>query len=336
MIRALFRFSLMGFFASAVLAAFVLIYANYYYVASGPLSEPKTLLFKRGTGFVEIVDQMNQEGVIRDPLLFKAIAVAVGSARKFKAGEYAFSPGITPKLVMDMIAEGRVVVHKVTIPEGITVAQTVEILNAEQLLEGELNPRAIEEGTLLPQTYHFTYGDERRLLIDRMRNSMRQTMAELWEKRAPNLPFTTQEEALILASIVEKETGVPHERGRVASVFINRLRMGMKLQTDPTVVYGIEKERGPMNRQLLLSDLRAPSAYNTYLIDGLPPTPICNPGRLSIEAVLNPLETKDLYFVATGNGGHNFASTLAQHNENVKNYRQRVREYRAQQAPKAP
>ncbi|NBX02873.1 MAG: endolytic transglycosylase MltG [Alphaproteobacteria bacterium] len=304
----------------------MLAYAAYYYDAPGPLSEPKAVLFKRGMGFEAIVDKMADEGVIRHPLLFKVMAVAVGDARKFKAGEYDFSATITPKLVMDMIAEGRVVVHKVTLPEGFSVREVVELLAKEPLLEGDV-PQGIEEGSLLPETYHFTYGDSRAEVIGRMQNGMRQTMNELWSKRAPDLPFTKPEQAATLASIVEKETGVASERGRVAAVFINRLRLGMPLQSDPTVAYGIEKQLGkPMERSLTLSDLRSATEYNTYVIPALPPAPIANFGRAALEAVLNPPQTKELYFVATGTGGHNFATTLAEHNANVAAYRAKLKQ----------
>ena len=311
--------TLKGLLALAILAGGVIGFLLYYYNAPGPLSEPKNVLFKRGMGFESIVDKMAEEDVIRYPLLFKGLAVIVGDARKFKAGEYAFTATITPKLIMDMIAEGRVVVHRITLPEGFSVQDVKELLEKEPLLEGSV-PDNIPEGSLLPETYHFTYGDERSLLVERMRTGMKQTLAELWQGRKEGLPYKTPEELLTMASIIEKETGVPHERGRVAAVFFNRLKKGMKLQSDPTTVYGLAKG-APLGRNLTLSDLRAPTKYNTYVIDGLPPGPICNPGRSSLEAALNPAQTNDLYFVATGSGGHHFAATLAQHNANVAAYR---------------
>jgi UPF0755 protein len=295
-------------------------YGLYYYDAPGPLSERTNVVFKRGTGFVAIVDQMADSGVIRDPLLFKALAVLSGDARKFKAGEYDFSAAISPRLIMNMIAEGRVVVHKITIAEGLTAEQVLTLLNGDTTLEGAILGN-IDEGSLLPQTYHFVYGDQRQDLIVRMQAGMKTTLNELWEKRKKDLPFQTPQQALTLASIVEKETGVTEERPRVAAVFINRLHKRMKLQTDPTVVYGIEKEHGPLGRPLFSSDLKYPSPYNTYLIDGLPPGPIANPGRAAIEAVLNPPDTNELYFVATGTGGHNFSATFEGHSANVKSYR---------------
>jgi len=220
---------------------------------------------------------------------------------------------------MDMIAHGRVIIHKITVAEGLTVQQIVQLLNNEKSLDGDVTG-AIAEGSLLPETYHFTYGDKRRDLIKRMQTDMSAQLAALWKSRKEGLPFTTPEQALVLASIVEKETGVDGERGRVASVFINRLRKGMKLQSDPTVAYGLHKS----GEGLTLDDLRTPTPYNTYVIDGLPPTPIANPGHAAILAVLNPPDTNDLYFVATGNGGHNFAATLDAHNANVRAYREKM------------
>ncbi|MFW0777948.1 MAG: endolytic transglycosylase MltG [Rickettsiales bacterium] len=311
---------------SVLLTVCLALYSYHYYTAPGPLSERTTVLFKKGTGFVDIVDKMEEAGVIDHSLLFKALAVFSGDARQFKAGEYRFSAAISPRLVMEMIAKGRVVVHKVTIPEGMNVRQVIKRLNGRKLLEGVIVMR-IEEGSLLPQTYHYVYGDQRMELINRMQTGMQATLDELWPNRAKNLPFITQQQALTLASIVEKETNLDSEYGRVAAVYINRLRKGMRLQADPTVIYGIEQKTGkPMGRLLTYSDLKKPTPYNTYINTGLPPTPIANPGRKAIEAVLNPPKTKELFFVATGDGGHNFATTLAQHNRNVAAYRKKRRE----------
>lgn len=295
-------------------------YTKYYYDAAGPLAEPSNVIFKKGMGFQAIVDHMAEKGVIRHPLLFKAIAAVTGDGRKFKAGEYAFPAGISPRLAMEMVASGEVVVHKITIPEGLTVPEIMALLQQEAVLEGAA-PQGIKEGALLPETYHFTYGDTRQQVVAWMQAAMQQLLAEVWPKRKVNLPVRTVEEALVLASIVEKETGVASERPRVAAVFVNRLKLGMKLQSDPTVAYGVEKDKGPLKQALTLKDLQYDSPYNTYMYAGLPPAPIANPGRASIEAVLNPPETKELYFVATGTGGHNFSETLSQHNAYVQQYR---------------
>lgn len=322
-----------GFYAIILLGCIAIatgIYTKYYYDSPGPLAESSNIIFKKGMGFQAIVDHMAEKGVIRHPLLFKVIAAASGDARKFKAGEYAFSAGISPRLVMDMIAEGQVVVHKITIPEGLTVQQVAALLCQQDILEGSF-PEGLKEGRLLPETYHFTHGDSRQLIVERMQASMQAVLTELWPKRKEGLPIKTMEEAVTLASIVEKETGVDNERGRVAAVFINRLNKGMALQTDPTVIYAIEKDKGPLARPLLGKDLQYDSPYNTYKYPGLPPGPIANPGRAAIEAVLNPPDTKELYFVATGNGGHHFSETLAQHNNFVRQYRAVLKEKKAAQ-----
>jgi UPF0755 protein len=308
------------------LATVTVTYGIYYYNAPGPLAEPTTVVFKKGMGFIEIVNAMSDQGIITNQLAFKAIAVTLGDARKFKAGEYRFSAAISPRLIMDMIAEGRVVVHKITVAEGLTVRDVMMLLNNESALEGAI-VGDVKEGSLLPNTYHFVYGDSKRDLIDRMQAGMKTTTDELWPKRKEGLPFTTLDEAITLASIVEKETSVDSERGRIASVYINRLRKGMKLQADPTVIYGVEQgSNQAIGHALTGTDLRTPTPYNTYTNVGLPPGPIANPGRASIEAVLNPPETDELYFVATGSGGHNFSATLEGHNKNVASYRKLLNE----------
>ncbi len=309
--------------AVAVLAAGALAaYGFYYYEGNGPLAQESTLIFPRGEKFQAITDDMARSGIIRDPLLFKAIAVATGDFHRFKAGEYRFAAAMSPQEIMNMIAAGRVVVHRITIPEGLTVQEILQLLKNENALGGDIT-QDIREGSLLPETYHFTYGDKRQELIGRMQAGMTALVAESWQHRKGGLPFATPDEALTLASIVEKETGIDGERGRVASVFINRLRKNMKLQSDPTVTYGLDKS-GHLERALTLDDLRTPTPYNTYVISGLPPSPIANPGRAALAAVLNPPDTDDLYFVATGSGGHNFAPTLKAHNENVREYREKV------------
>lgn len=297
------------------------IYALDYYEGAGPKPEATTIIFKRGERFETIIDQMAQSGVIERPMLFEAIAAATGQARRFKAGEYNFPPSAAPREIMNMLASGRVVVHKITVAEGLKTAEILQFIASEPTLEGPL-PIDVKEGTLLPETYHFSYGDSRADLIGRMRSDMKKTLDSLWQTRKDGLPLATPEQALILASIVEKETGLPDERGRVAAVFINRLNKGMRLQSDPTTAYGI----GKPGSQLTSADLQSATPYNTYVTPGLPPGPIANPGRAAIAAVLNPPDTKDLYFVATGSGGHTFSETLATHNKNVGQYRKVVKE----------
>ena len=282
------------------------------------------IIFPRGEGFQAIVSNLTTQGAIDNPLLFKVIAVALGSGRSFKAGEYNFPANASPHVIMSMIASGKVVVHKVTVAEGLTVRDISKLLVNDPALEGDI-PVGIKEGSLMPETYHFMRGDKRADVVARMQTGMKATLDNLWAKRKENPLITTPEQALTLASIVEKETGLVAERGHVASVFLNRLRLGIKLQSDPTVVYGIEHKTGKeLDRSLTTADLQTETPYNTYVIAGLPPGPIANPGRAAIEAVLNPPDTNDLYFVATGSGGHNFASSLEQHNHNVALYRQKM------------
>ncbi|MDE3059983.1 MAG: endolytic transglycosylase MltG [Pseudomonadota bacterium] len=316
---------LIAFLCLLLAASGLLAYGLYYYYnAPGPLVQDTTLIFKHGEGFRAVTDDMAAAGVIERPLMFKALAVLTGEAPRFKAGEYHFSAAVTPRQAMGMLAEGRVVVHKITIPEGLNVREALSLLAQEPALEGSL-PENIPEGSLLPETYHFTYGDKRQDIVDRMQAGMASLLASLWQKRKPGLPFANPEQALTLASIVEKETGLDSERGRVAAVFINRLKRGMKLQSDPTVAYGMERQAGrKLDRTLTLDDLHQDTPYNTYVIPGLPPGPIANPGRAALEATLNPPDTNDLYFVATGAGGHNFSSTLQGHNKNVQQYRETV------------
>lgn len=285
-------------------------------------TETVTLYLPPGAGARGMAAKLEEAGVIESSAAFLWVAMLEGDARAFKAGEYAFQPGATPQDAMEKLVRGEVYVRKLTIPEGLRTSEILALLAAAEAMTGS-PPQDIPEGALMPDTYHYHYGDDRAALAARMRKAMREFLADEWEKRDPALPLATPQEALTLASIVEKETGLPEERGRVAAVFINRLRLGMKLQTDPTVIYAIEREKGPLGRALAGSDLAYASPYNTYLHEGLPPGPIANPGRDAIRAALHPPVTDDLYFVATGtgNGGHLFAKTLEEHNENVRKYR---------------
>ncbi len=305
----------------ASIAAGLLAWDNY--ISPGKLAQDTTVILPKGNGFSKSVDELAQKGVIDSPLVFKAIGYADKDAAKIKAGEYLFPAGISPQRVMQMLVAGEVVKHKITIAEGLNVREVIAIIQADKVLTGNL-PANIEEGSLLPQTYYFTYGDTRASIIARMQEKMKSTLAELWEKKADGLPFATPQQALVMASIVEKETGLASERARIAAVFLNRMKIGMKLQSDPTTVYGLEKISGkPLGRALILADLKSETPYNTYVIDGLPPAPITNPSREAIEAVLHPVSSNEIYFVATGTGGHNFASTLDEHNRNVKEYREK-------------
>jgi UPF0755 protein len=222
--------------------------------------------------------------------------------------------------VMQRLAAGKTVVRRLTLAEGLTSWAAVSLIKAAEALEGAI-ATVPPEGALLPETYHYSYGDSRSAIVERMRQSMQEVLDDAWARRQPDLPLQSPQEALTLASIVEKETARPDERAHIAGVFINRLKRGMRLQSDPTVAYGLTDGKAPLERPLTRADLRQASPYNTYVIDGLPPGPICNPGRAAIEAVLQPKETRDLYFVADGNGGHAFAETYAKHRRNVRKWR---------------
>ena len=286
----------------------------------GPLAAARTVVLPKGAGLGVVAEALERDGVVTSARLFAVGVWWHGQARRLKAGEYRFAAGTSMRGAMELLLSGRTVVRRLTVPEGLTVAEVLRLVTEADGLDGA-PPAALSEGVLLPETYHFSYGDERTKLVERMRRGMDEALAELWPKRSPDLPIATPQQALVLASLVEKETGKPEERRLVASVFVNRLKRGMKLQSDPTVIYGLTRGRGPLDRALTRADLDGATAWNTYRIDGLPPTPIANPGRAALEAALQPAATRYLYFVADGSGGHAFAETLEQHNRNVRDWR---------------
>ncbi len=268
----------------------------------------------RGIGLV-----LTQHGLIYHPLQFALAAKALGG-ENLKPGEYEFAAHITVLDIVALLRSGKTIIHKFVVPEGLTNGDIARLLEAEPLLQDAVGPLPAE-GMLYPATYHFSYGDKRAQLVEQMNKLARNTLQELWAKRAPNLPFATAEQALTLASIVEKETSEAEERPRIAGVFLNRLKQGMKLQSDPTVIYALTQGKTPLKRSLTSADLAFPSPYNTYVAAGLPPAPIANPGRAALEAVLHPETNVFLYFVADGSGGHAFAKTLDEHNRNVAQWR---------------
>jgi peptidoglycan lytic transglycosylase G len=286
----------------------------------GPSVAETVVVLPRGAGLDEITARLNAAGVIERPWLFRLAVRLQGQDRALKAGEYAFPAGATPASVINMLARGATVARRLTVAEGLTVAEVYRLLAETDGLTGEL-PEPPPEGSLLPETYFYALGDARAGLVRRMRRGMRALLDELWPARAEGLPLASPQQAVILASIVDKETAVPDERAKVAAVFLNRLRRGMRLQSDPTVIYGLTGGSGVLDRPLTRSDWQHDSPHNTYRIEGLPPTPIGNPGRAALEAVLHPAEVDYLYFVADGSGGHAFGSTLAEHNRNVANWR---------------
>ena len=295
-----------------------------HYLSAGPLPESKLVVIERGKGVSAIAQKLADENVITQPMLFK---VAARFGDTLKAGEYEFPAQVSMAEIVNMMREGKVFDRKITIAEGLTSYQIVKLLNARDDLDGEIK-EVPPEGSLLPNTYHFVAGESRQAILNRMQNEMTKAIEELWPTKVDGLPIQTKQEAVILASIVEKETGVAEERSRVAGVFVNRLKKSIPLQTDPTVIYAITKGKiqdegkGPLGRRLLKKDLEVNSAYNTYKNAGLPPGPIANPGYESLKATLNPEEHDYIYFVADGTGGHVFAKTLAEHNRNVAQWRQ--------------
>jgi len=303
-------------------------YLSHWYKSAGPLTQDITIIIEPKTGFEGITGMLVDKGVIDNPTFFKAMAVITGQHSRVKAGEYIMEAGISPGFALGVLVRGESVVHSITVREGERVADIRAQLLADERLSGDLTMQ-IPEGTLMPDTYFIHRGDSRQGLVARMQKPLQEALRDIWARRGPNLPYKEPEEALTMASIVEKETGVASERPRVAAVFVNRLRLGMPLQSDPTVAYGIELQQGPLNRALTKADLKADHAFNTYLYRGLPPQPIACPGKASLEAAMNPPVTDELYFVATGNGGHFFSSNLTGHNRNVAKYRSELARQRA-------
>lgn len=301
----------------------------------GPLEAARTVVIPKGDGRIEIAERLEREGIISSRWVFLASHLAqswMGSKPgvELKAGEYEIKKAASMREVLDVLGEGRAVLYKLTIAEGLTSKQIVERIRAESSLTGEI-AEIPAEGTLLPDTYKFSKGMDRRELLTRMQLEQRRVLENAWAGRQKDLPIATVEQAIVLASIVEKETGRADERDKVASVFVNRLRKGMRLQSDPTIIYGLAPGEAGLGRPLTRADIDSKSAYNTYQIDGLPPGPICNPGRASIEATLKPATTADLYFVADGSGGHAFSETLKDHNAAVANWRKLEKEMRSKQ-----
>ena len=288
--------------------------------------EDKKFIIESGMTLREVVDKLHQEKIIKSPGAFLYIGQLIkGIDPKVRYGEYFFEKNISYYKILHKMIRGNVFFRKITIAEGLSSYLALNIIANSNGLIGS-PPEKIREGSLLPETYFYSYNDTKQGMVKRMQNSMNKAIDELWESRNKNIPLKTKEEAIILASIVEKETGMNSERGLVASVFTNRLHKGIKLQSDPTIIYSFTFGDKKLERQIRVSDIQNNSNFNTYHIYGLPPAPICNPGLASIKAVLNPPSTDYIYFVASGRGDHIFASTLQEHNANVARYRRIMRE----------
>jgi UPF0755 protein len=306
---------------SMIGAGAVYVYGKQMLESPGPLKEDKIVNIPARAGKGDIAEALQKEGVIDvNRWVFIGGVFALKASTELKPGEYEFRKNASLRDVIGTIVEGKVVQHAVTIPEGLTSEQIVTRLSDNDIFTGTVRemPR---EGTLLPETYKFPRGTPREQVIQRMQQSQKRILSEIWERRNTDIPVKTPEQLVTLASIVEKETGKADERSRVAAVFVNRLRQKMKLQSDPTIIYGLAGGKGTLGRPIKRSEIMQPSPYNTYVVDGLPPGPIANPGRASLEATANPARTRDLFFVADGTGGHSFTETYDQHQKNVAKLR---------------
>ena len=325
------------FFLLACLAVGIFFWVKAQFDQPGPLATSTVFVIPKGEGVSAIAERLERDGVIDDRRVFMTSILYfmyLKGQGSLKAGEYEFGKNASMRQVLDTLVEGKSIDHKVTLAEGLTSYQIVQKLMAQSELHGEIT-EIPPEGSLLPDTYRFGRNDTRQDIIERMQAAHKKFLAKVWETRDPEIVVTTPEEAVILASIVEKETGRADERPLIASVFENRLRKNMRLQSDPTIIYGLVGGKGSLDHPIQQEELDRETGYNTYKINGLPPTAIDNPGRASIEAVLRPAKTKDLYFVADGTGGHVFAASLEEHNKNVFKWRKVEREIRAKEAQEA-
>lgn len=311
------RYGALGIIALVVVAAAVLGWGVGVYFAAGPLVKAKTVVVPKGSSVDQVAETLGNAGVIAHPWAFAAEARVTGTADRLKAGEYDFAAAISPRAIIDLLLSGKVVRHKLTVAEGLTSAEIVAQVEAAPALDGTITILP-PEGSVLPQTYFYIYGEQRNEVIARMTHAMDAVVAKAWAGRAPNLPLANAQQMVTLASIIERETARADERPRVAGVYIDRLRINMPLQADPTVIYGLTSGgRKPLGRALGHDDLLVDTPYNTYKFKGLPPTPICNPGEAALLAAVHPDLHGELYFVADGDGGHRFAKTLAQQDKNI-------------------
>jgi UPF0755 protein len=322
-------------FALVLMVAGVFAWESYNFWQPGPAAangaSETIVLIKPGVGLRGIAAELKDTGAIANSDLFLAGVRLRRTTDRLKAGEYAIPSRASMHDVMDILIAGKSIQHKITAAEGLTSEMIVKLINKDDVLMGP--PVAIPpEGSLLPETYLFMRGDTRAEIVARMTKAQQRLIARLWPKRAKDLPYKTVAEALTLASIVEKETSLPEERRHIAGVFVNRLRLGMKLQSDPTIIYTITRGY-PLGRGIRASELARETPYNTYAVAGLPPTPICNPGSDAIAAVLNPDTTNDLFFVASGTGGHYFSATIADQEKHVAELRNRERIEKASKQP---
>lgn len=323
-----FLFKLFVVFVILISGSSVFSYYSLLY-DQNDLEEPFHFIVEKGESLHHIATRLKENNVINSISVLKVASRLSRKSTSIRAGEYKLPARASTKEILDILVSGQLVVRRVTIPEGKTSQQIFDMLLQTSGLTGELGVPP-PNGTLLPETYTFSYGIPRSVIVSRMMEASKKTIDELWETRQEDLPYRTKEEALVMASIVEKETSLSEERPRIAGVFVNRLRQGMRLQTDPTVIYAVTNGTMDLKRKLTIDDLRFRHPFNTYTNKGLPPAPICNPGRNAIQAALNPMETNELYFVADGTGGHAFSRTFTGHQQNIHAWKKAKAEKRAQ------
>ncbi len=315
-----FVYFLLIFVAVSLVGGSVLSTYNQF-ISEGPLTEQREILIQSGESLRKIAHRLHQEGIISSPTVFELGVRAMGHGTDIQVGEYAIPRHASMKLVATLLTSGQTYVRRLVIPEGLTSDQVIKSMENMKGLMGQV-VQVPKNGTLLPDTYHYSYGDTKEGMLQRMKNAMTTTLDELWANRDTSISLKDKKQVLVMASIIEKETSKDNERAHIASVFYNRMKKGIRLQSDPTVIYAITNGQVENKKRVLYEDLKFQSPYNTYVIYGLPPSPIANPGRASIYAVLHPMKTDDLYFVADGTGGHVFAKTYKEHQKNVQKWRQ--------------
>jgi len=324
-LRPYYKYIVIGLFVFVLTSFLAYLNLGYYVNSPGGNDQAVRIIINRGYSVKKIGKELTKNDLVIHPKLFWLIHKIFFAQTSLQAGEYEIPIHASIRDIINMMHRGEVIIHKLTLPEGITVKEIITKIQLEPMLLGEVT-NEFAEGDFLANTYFYTYGETKMMLLNRMYKESQTIIDELWNKRSPNLPLSSKKDAMTLASIIEKETSIGSERARISAVFINRLRKNMKLQADPTVIYAVTRGQYVLNRSITLNDLKIKSLYNTYLYSGLPPTPIATPGKAALEAALNPLNTNELYFVVDNKGGHNFSTNLNDHNIHVQNYRKGIKD----------